>query len=180
MENPFLLRDPGTILLAIMGGSNPGSHWSIALGVCHGRCPQRGGRIYRNAQRHQGQCPHCPRAAPVLRKHSTSFSPAVPSWLRGGRVGRPGPERALYCAQSRICPDPPLIPEEMQRTIEVLTGFSLGAESIALFARVGGGIYTKAAGRRRPRWQRTSRHPRRLDPRNPATIADKSATTLET
>ena len=29
--------------------------------------------------------------------------------------------------------------------IEVLAGFSLGAESIALFARVGGGIYTKAA-----------------------------------
>src|SRR5215213_10113311 len=35
--------------------------------------------------------------------------------------------------------------EEMRRALEVLTGFSLGAESIALFARVGGGIYTKAA-----------------------------------
>ena len=35
--------------------------------------------------------------------------------------------------------------EEMVRTIEVLTGFSLGAESIALFARVGGGIYTIGA-----------------------------------
>jgi K(+)-stimulated pyrophosphate-energized sodium pump len=34
---------------------------------------------------------------------------------------------------------------EVTRAIEVLTGFSLGAESIALFARVGGGIYTKAA-----------------------------------
>ena len=33
----------------------------------------------------------------------------------------------------------------MERAIEILTGFSLGAESIALFARVGGGIYTKAA-----------------------------------
>ncbi|MGZ5303148.1 MAG: sodium/proton-translocating pyrophosphatase, partial [Bacteroidia bacterium] len=33
---------------------------------------------------------------------------------------------------------------EMRKAIEVLTGFSLGAESIALFARVGGGIYTKA------------------------------------
>jgi K(+)-stimulated pyrophosphate-energized sodium pump len=32
---------------------------------------------------------------------------------------------------------------EMLKAIEVLTGFSLGAESIALFARVGGGIYTK-------------------------------------
>src|SRR5690554_3129694 len=34
---------------------------------------------------------------------------------------------------------------EMVKAIEVLAGFSLGAESIALFARVGGGIYTKAA-----------------------------------
>src|SRR5690606_25721035 len=34
---------------------------------------------------------------------------------------------------------------EMRTAIEVLAGFSLGAESIALFARVGGGIYTKAA-----------------------------------
>src|SRR5688572_1614760 len=33
----------------------------------------------------------------------------------------------------------------VKTAIEVLTGFSLGAESIALFARVGGGIYTKAA-----------------------------------
>src|SRR4051812_25939137 len=35
--------------------------------------------------------------------------------------------------------------EEIRTAIEVLTGFSLGAESIALFSRVGGGIYTKAA-----------------------------------
>ena len=35
--------------------------------------------------------------------------------------------------------------ETMTKTLEVLAGFSLGAESIALFARVGGGIYTKAA-----------------------------------
>ena len=36
-------------------------------------------------------------------------------------------------------------PHNMAIALEVLAGFSLGAESIALFARVGGGIYTKAA-----------------------------------
>ena len=41
--------------------------------------------------------------------------------------------------------DMPLTSDEMKKAIEVLAGFSLGAESIALFARVGGGIYTKAA-----------------------------------
>jgi K(+)-stimulated pyrophosphate-energized sodium pump len=35
--------------------------------------------------------------------------------------------------------------EDMTIVLETLAGFSLGAESIALFARVGGGIYTKAA-----------------------------------
>jgi K(+)-stimulated pyrophosphate-energized sodium pump len=35
--------------------------------------------------------------------------------------------------------------ETMTVVLETLAGFSLGAESIALFARVGGGIYTKAA-----------------------------------
>ncbi|HRD54404.1 MAG TPA: sodium/proton-translocating pyrophosphatase, partial [Flavobacteriales bacterium] len=35
--------------------------------------------------------------------------------------------------------------DAMMQCLEVLAGFSLGAESIALFARVGGGIYTKAA-----------------------------------
>lgn len=34
---------------------------------------------------------------------------------------------------------------QVRTAIEVLSGFSLGAESIALFSRVGGGIYTKAA-----------------------------------
>ncbi len=34
---------------------------------------------------------------------------------------------------------------DITRVINVLSGFSLGASSIALFARVGGGIYTKAA-----------------------------------
>ncbi|HLZ15909.1 MAG TPA: sodium/proton-translocating pyrophosphatase, partial [Cyclobacteriaceae bacterium] len=37
----------------------------------------------------------------------------------------------------------PVTGMEMRKAIEVLAGFSLGAESIALFARVGGGIYTK-------------------------------------
>ena len=39
--------------------------------------------------------------------------------------------------------------EEMVFALEALAGFSLGAESIALFARVGGGIYTKAAANNR-------------------------------
>jgi K(+)-stimulated pyrophosphate-energized sodium pump len=161
------------ILLGVMGFSNANSHWSIALAFVAGAFLSAlagflGMRIATKAN---------VRTAEAAR---TSLSKALKVSFTGGSVMGMGVAGlavlglgSLFIVLKMIfAKDAPVDSVEMERTIEILTGFSLGAESIALFARVGGGIYTKAADVGADLVGKVEAGIPEDDPRNPATIAD--------
>ncbi|WP_276877589.1 sodium-translocating pyrophosphatase [Chryseobacterium joostei] len=161
------------ILLAVMGSSNANSHWSIGLAFVMGAIFSAlagfiGMKIATKAN---------VRTAEAAR---TSLARALKVSFTGGSVMGMGVAGlavlglgALFLIIKQIfAPDSTVDSHEMERTIEILTGFSLGAESIALFARVGGGIYTKAADVGADLVGKVEAGIPEDDPRNPATIAD--------
>jgi K(+)-stimulated pyrophosphate-energized sodium pump len=161
------------ILLAVMGSTNANSHWSIgiafAVGAIFSACAGFiGMKIATKAN---------VRTAEAAR---TSLSKALKVSFTGGSVMGMGVAGlavlglgALFLIIKQIfAPEATVDSHEMERTIEILTGFSLGAESIALFARVGGGIYTKAADVGADLVGKVEAGIPEDDPRNPATIAD--------
>lgn len=161
------------ILLAVMAGANPHSHWSIAIAFVIGAVlSATAGFIGMKAATKANV-----RTAQAAR---TSLSKALNVSFTGGAVMGVGVAGlavlglgGLYIVLKHFfAPDAAIGSEEMVKTIEVLTGFSLGAESIALFARVGGGIYTKAADVGADLVGKVEAGIPEDDPRNPATIAD--------
>ncbi len=161
------------LLLAVMGNSNPHSHWSIALAFIIGAVlSATAGYIgMRSATKANVRTAHAAR---------TSLSQALKVSFTGGSVMGLGVAGLAILGLSGLfiilkaifAADKSVNSEEMRTTIEVLTGFSLGAESIALFARVGGGIYTKAADVGADLVGKVEAGIPEDDPRNPATIAD--------
>jgi len=164
------------LLLGVMGMSNPHSHWAIAIAFIIGAVlSATAGYIgMRSATKANV------RTAQAAR---TSLSKALAVSFTGGSVMGLGVAGlavlglgGLFIILKQIfvthLPGDAEYASEMLRTIEVLTGFSLGAESIALFARVGGGIYTKAADVGADLVGKVEAGIPEDDPRNPATIAD--------
>ncbi|MDB5245807.1 MAG: sodium-translocating pyrophosphatase [Segetibacter sp.] len=161
------------LLLGLMGYSNENSHWSIAVAFILGAIfSALAGYIgMRIATKANVRTAHAAR---------TSLSKALSVSFTGGSVMGMGVAGLAVLGLSGLfiilkmifAPDSAADSVEMERTIEVLTGFSLGAESIALFARVGGGIYTKAADVGADLVGKVEAGIPEDDPRNPATIAD--------
>jgi K(+)-stimulated pyrophosphate-energized sodium pump len=161
------------ILLGVMASANPHSHWAISLAFVLGAfLSATAGYIgMRVATRANVRTAHAARTS--LRKAlEVSFTGGSVMGLGVAGLAVLGLGASFIILKHFFAPDAAVNSEEMLRTIEVLTGFSLGAESIALFARVGGGIYTKAADVGADLVGKVEAGIPEDDPRNPATIAD--------
>ncbi|WP_454045958.1 sodium-translocating pyrophosphatase [Chryseobacterium sp. Marseille-Q8038] len=161
------------ILLAVMGSSNANSHWSIGVAFAVGA-------IFSASAGFIGMKIATKANVRTAEAARTSLSKALKVSFTGGSVMGMGVAGlavlglgALFLIIKQIfAPEATVDSHEMEKTIEILTGFSLGAESIALFARVGGGIYTKAADVGADLVGKVEAGIPEDDPRNPATIAD--------
>ena len=160
------------ILLGIMGSTHENSHWSIALAFVVGA-------VFSALAGFIGMRIATKSNVRTAEAAKTSLSKALKVSFTGGSVMGMGVAGlavlglgSVFILLYNAFAPASVSSVEMERVIEVLTGFSLGAESIALFARVGGGIYTKAADVGADLVGKVEAGIPEDDPRNPATIAD--------
>jgi len=161
------------ILLAVMAQANPHSHWAIAIAFVVGAILSAlAGFIgMKAATKANVRTAHAARTS-LKKALNVSFSGGAVMGVGVAGLAVFGLSGLYIVLKQLFAPDSTVGSDEMIRTIEVLTGFSLGAESIALFARVGGGIYTKAADVGADLVGKVEAGIPEDDPRNPATIAD--------
>jgi K(+)-stimulated pyrophosphate-energized sodium pump len=162
-----------SILLALMASANPASHWSISVAFIIGAVfSATAGYIgMKVATKANVRTAHAARTS-LSRALQVSFTGGAVMGLGVAGLAVLGLGGLFIILKMIFAPDAAVNSHEMLQTIEVLTGFSLGAESIALFARVGGGIYTKAADVGADLVGKVEAGIPEDDPRNPATIAD--------
>lgn len=161
------------ILLGVMGASNSNSHWSIGIAFVFGA-------VLSATAGFIGMKIATKSNVRTAEAAKTSLSKALKVSFTGGSVMGMGVAGLAVLGLGTIfivirqifAPGSGVDTHEMEKTIEIITGFSLGAESIALFARVGGGIYTKAADVGADLVGKVEAGIPEDDPRNPATIAD--------
>jgi len=162
-----------SILLAVMSKSNENSHWSIAIAFILGA-------ISSATAGYIGMRAATKANVRTTQAAKTSLSKALNVSFTGGAVMGLGVSGLAVLGLGSLfilLLQAPFLRDavgtlDIKKVIEVLTGFSLGAESIALFARVGGGIYTKAADVGADLVGKVEAGIPEDDPRNPATIAD--------
>lgn len=153
------------IILAWVNAGRANSHWLIAISfivgaICSGAAGLIGMRVATSANVRTTQAARTGLSGAL----NIAFSGGLVMGLSVVGLGVLGLGVLFLGYQS--------LAWEIPQVINVISGFSLGASSIALFARVGGGIYTKAADVGADLAGKVYEGIPEDDPRNPATIAD--------
>ena len=161
------------LLLGLMGYTSANSSWSIAVSfVCGAILSALAGFIgMKVATKANVRTTQAARTS-LAKALKVSFTGGSVMGLGVAGLAVLGLGGLFIILKAIFAPHSSVDSLEMERTIEILTGFSLGSESIALFARVGGGIYTKAADVGADLVGKVEAGIPEDDPRNPATIAD--------
>lgn len=161
------------LLLGFMGSRNDSSHWSIAIAFLIGAffSALAGFIGMKAATRANVRTAHAARTS-LAKALKVSFTGGSVMGMGVAGLAVLGLGGVFIILLKTFAPDALSTSHEVARAVEILTGFSLGAESIALFARVGGGIYTKAADVGADLVGKVEAGIPEDDPRNPATIAD--------
>src|SRR6478735_9028491 len=164
----------GALLLGVMGYSNENSHWSIALAFVLGAffSALAGFIGMKVATKANVRTAHAARTS-LSKALSVSFTGGSVMGMGVAGLAVLGLGSLFIILYMTFVSGSSVGSEEyrlaLEKAIEILTGFSLGAESIALFARVGGGIYTKAADVGADLVGKVEAGIPEDDPRNPAT-----------
>lgn len=161
------------LLLGFMGSRNESSHWSIAVAFLIGAffSALAGFIGMKAATKANVRTAHAARTS-LAKALNVSFAGGSVMGMGVAGLAVLGLGGVFIVLLKVFAPESASTSHDVARAIEILTGFSLGAESIALFARVGGGIYTKAADVGADLVGKVEAGIPEDDPRNPATIAD--------
>jgi len=161
------------LLLGFMGSRSETSHWSIAIAFIIGAffSALAGFIGMKAATKANVRTAHAARTS-LAKALSVSFGGGSVMGMGVAGLAVLGLGGVFIILLKIFAPGAFSTSHEVARAVEILTGFSLGAESIALFARVGGGIYTKAADVGADLVGKVEAGIPEDDPRNPATIAD--------
>ncbi|MFN3405212.1 MAG: sodium-translocating pyrophosphatase [Cytophagaceae bacterium] len=160
------------VILGILARGTENSHWLIAVAFVIGACSSAlaGFLGMRIATKSNVRTTEAAKTS-LSKALDISFSGGVVMGINVVCIGILG-IAILFLVFSNVDSIFGMEPWSMRRILEVMIGFSLGAESIALFARVGGGIYTKAADVGADLVGKVEAGIPEDDPRNPAVIAD--------
>jgi K(+)-stimulated pyrophosphate-energized sodium pump len=161
------------LLLGFMGSRSESSHWSIAVAFLIGAffSALAGFIGMKAATKANVRTTHAARTS-LAKALKVSFTGGSVMGMGVAGLAVLGLGGVFIVLMHLFAPGAISTSHDVGRAIEILTGFSLGAESIALFARVGGGIYTKAADVGADLVGKVEAGIPEDDPRNPATIAD--------